>query len=528
MTAAATDSGPLARQIQMPDTMAQALERASEHFRARARGVQYRTKPAEWAKDRVNAHLWSKQREVAQSVVDNKRTAVKSGHGIGKTRLAAMLCEWWIETHLGEDVMVVTTAPTYDQVRGILWQYIRKDWQLYTLSGEVSENTEWKDAARNLIGIGRKPADSTTANFQGRHYKYTLIIIDESGGITRALFTALDAIATTDTCRVVAIGNPTDPNTAFGNIFLGNGGKGLDTWNKITMSVLDSPNFTDERFECPQELLDSLTSPAWVADKVAEVGIDSADYQIRVLGEFPASSEDSLYSIQLLYQAIENVLPLPGPGDRPKLGVDVARFGSDSTAIVCNSGGIITVLETYKNANGPDSAARIHRWATELNASEVRVDAVGPGSSVIDHLMPLAANWDYRVIEMNGSGMTPDHKKYLNARAFWHAHVKTELLASRITLPPTSGDPTAQRLFDELQNIKYKMNVTWGSLQIESKEDMRKRGVKSPDISDALMYAMAPLNPDDPLLPYGPGDVFSTDPYDEDEYEALGFVISPI
>lgn len=508
------------------DPFTDAIDKAAAHFRARAEGYRWRNDPVGWAKKFIGQTLWSKQRDIADSIVNNKRTAVKSGHGVGKTHIAAILTQWWIETHIGEEVMVVTTAPSVDQVEGVLWEYIRKSHMKYKLSGTITENAKWKDDNRNLIGIGRKPADGNTTSFQGRHYKYTLVIIDEACGIASELFTAVDAIATTDTCRVLAIGNPTDPNTPFGNIFLGNGGRGLDAWNKLTISVLDNPNFTDEEF--PNDLKAQLSSRQWVADKTAEVGLDSMDYKSRVLGDFPESSEDSMYPIHLLYKATDTVID-PPPDAHNWFGVDIAKYGSDKCALVHNRGGKLEVLDVWGNSSGKDSAYRIHNWAVEKGVTEVRIDQGGGGDTVEEFILPLATNF-YAVVMVVGSAASPNNEKWLNYRAYMHDMSKQQMMHGQLSLPSVLGNPMAQQLFNELTLIKYKMNLTYGSLQIESKEEMRRKGVKSPDIADAMNYACLPSVIDQPLASYRPGDVVEMDAFDVvfDEFEFRGYAISPM
>lgn len=510
-----------------PNTVAASLLRARDHYARRAKEKYYRTHPVEWVQERIEGRLWSKQREIMEALVHHKKVAVKSGHGVGKTDIAAKAVMWWIESHASEltDTMVVTTAPTYDQVQGVCWQYISKTHSQFGLLGTVSEQTQWKADDRTIIGIGRKPADGATSSFQGRHYKYTLIIIDEACGITPELFTAVDAIATTDTCRVLAIGNPTDPNSTFGNIFLGNGGRGLPNWHKMTISVLDNPNFTGEPF--PQEIKEKLSSQAWLAEKKAEVGEDSNDYKSRVLGEFPESSDGNMFPLHLLYKG-QNTIIVPRDFTRPELGVDIARFGSDSSSCVRFHDGDVSIEKVWRGADSIQSAQIIHEIAVRTNASKVKIDAVGVGAGVVDQLRILCLNHDYTCWEMQGAGMSPDPKKYRNARAWWHANVHDMLHRGELHLPVTTGDAHAERLFEEMWGIKRKYHITYGSLQLESKEDMKRRGVKSPDILDSLCYACAPVGEaTDALAPYGVGDTFYTDPYEDDEY-SRGWVISPL
>lgn len=515
-----------------PNTVAMATDRAMVHFRRRAQQLEYRKDPARWVKDKLGQHLWSMQRAVAESIVVNRKTAVKSGHGVGKSYLAAILTLWWIDTHLGEEVLVVTTAPTKSQVTGIIWEYIRKMHAdnnrkqdlMNHFVGSISEQAEWKDDDRNVIAMGVKPADNNNAGFAGRHYDHTLVILDEACGVKGDLFMSAEAITTTDTCRILAIGNPVDPNTEFGNIFLGNGGRGLTDWSRHTISVLDSPVFTDE--QAPAAILRSLTSKHIVDGWRLKWGEDSNEWRIRVTGEFPESSNSKMFPLHLLYQGINTVM-VPQEGTRCVLGVDVARFGDDSSTVVRYHDGDTSIEGKWNGLSTVQVAQKVHELAVRLNARSVRVDGTGVGSGVVDQLRVLSLNHDYVVVEMVGSASSPDYKKFLNARAWWHQNVYDLLARGVLHLPDTTNDADATQLFEEMRELEKKYNVTHGSLQIESKDDMRRRKVSSPDLSDALMYACAPVDEDSELGMLGPGDMTYYDPSEDFEYLSRGFVISP-
>ena len=118
----------------------------------------YLTDPIAWAHDKLGAPLWSKQRAIAESVVVNRRTAVKSCHGAGKSWTAGMLAAWWIDIHPPGDAIVISTAPTYKQVHAVLWEEIRSAHRKGKLPGVVLQTDEWK-IGDVLVGMGRKPAD---------------------------------------------------------------------------------------------------------------------------------------------------------------------------------------------------------------------------------------------------------------------------------------------------------------------------------------------------------------------------------
>ena len=188
----------------------------------------YADRPADWVADRLGEHLWSKQREIAESVVENKHTAVTSCHGAGKSFLAARLIAWWIDSHPVGEAFVVSTAPTFQQVRAILWRELRRAHHKGQLAGELNQ-TEWLIDGE-LVGYGRKPADHDDYAFQGIHARYVLVILDEACGIPPSLWTAVETITTNDDSRVLAIGNPDDPQTEFGEVCKPGSG-----WNLVTI-----------------------------------------------------------------------------------------------------------------------------------------------------------------------------------------------------------------------------------------------------------------------------------------------------
>jgi hypothetical protein len=145
------------------------------------------------------------------------------------------------------------------------------------------------------------------------------------------------------------------------------------------------------------------------------------------------------------------------------------------------------MLETWTKATAIESANRVHRLAIDHGAKEVRVDGAGLGGPIIDILVNLAGD-SYTVISMLGSAASPDNTRWMNARAYSFDSLREQLMESKLDI-----DPDDKQLLDELLMIQYKFSAK-GAIQIESKDDMRSRGVKSPDSLDALVYATANLD----------------------------------
>lgn len=500
---------------------ASALRKAGERVKQDAKQKAYFNDPVFWAEDKLGLVLWSGQKKILQSIAVNKRTAVKSCHSIGKTFISAVASAWWIDTR--DNCMVQSTAPTYDQVHTLLWEEIRKLHNKAGLIGRVNLQDQWlKDTVNPetgrrqqiVVGQGKKPADGNIHGFHGMHRPDGVFAIyDEGCGIAQAIFTGGEAITTGTQDRQLTVGNPDDPATEFGDIFTTKG----HLWNLITISAYDTPNFTNEGEELRKKYRNDPDKLAMVeamlmgmpnVDTVAEQeelwGEDSPRFQSKVLAQFPLVSEDSLFTPAEMATGISNRLN-PEENSFKVLGVDPARYGNDKAAIALCDEGKVEIVATYNTMDLMELAARVHKFAIDLKVDQVRVDAVGLGGGVLDRLVALnnAAGKTYAVIEMIAGATPPDRTLHRNARAYWYDSFKHKLRAGNIDLPDSKD------LLDEMSKVRYEYPN--GVMKIESKEDMRKRGVHSPDILDAVVMAAAPITSiaNNPLASARPGQQFN-------------------
>ena len=429
------------------------------------------TDPAAWAMDKLQAFLWSKQIEICNSVILNRRTAVRSGHGIGKSWTAGMLAAWWIDTHPIGEAIVITTAPTYNQVHAILWEEIRKQHRKGDLAGDVLQTDVW-NIDKILVGQGRKPSDYNDQAFQGIHRRYVLVILDEACGVPANLWTGAEAITTNADCRIVAIGNPDNPSSEFFNAC-----KPGSEWNVIGVSSYDSPNLTGE--EVPEDLRPLLVDANWIEGRLKKWGRDSPLFQSKVLGLFPKTSIDTLIPIEWIERA--QAKELPADGWPRTLGVDVARFGTDHSVIIARAGGRFRIYSDRNGERTTVTAGRAVKAWMDTNAEEINVDGVGVGAGVVDTLDEDG----YPVVDIQ-SGAEPNDKKLfinLRAEAYW-------TLRGMFERDEVDLDPNDDELASQLGSIKY-IFTRKGKIQIESKDDMRKRGMPSPDLADGCMLAVA-------------------------------------
>ena len=449
-------------------------------LQGRSKSVEYRNDPVRWAQDVLGVTLWSKQKEILESLVANKKTAVKSSHSAGKSVIAAVAACWWVSTR--PNSMVRSTAPTSYQVHEILWEYIRKFHAQYGLIGEVNLKDEWKRplyGATVLVGSGKKPSDTNIHAFQGIHREDgVLTLIDEGCGVPQTLYTAADAISTGRDDRVLAIGNPDDPDTEFGRIFLQPTGQ----WNLLTISAYDTPNFTGE--PVTDAIRKGLIQREWVEQRKEEWGEDSSRFKSKILAEFPDQSDDAFFKQAVIDKAYDT--EITGELDMPGcFGIDVASSGNDYSVVALNRGGKIRIIDSWNHGDIVTSIDRIHALSLQNGITELRIDAVGYGEAVVQQIMKDERFIGYTIISVKGSYSAQDKAAHLNARAEQYDNLRKKMLQGKIDL-----DRADTKISDQLLAIKGFLTAR-SQIQIESKEDMRARGVKSPDELDAIVYAAA-------------------------------------
>jgi hypothetical protein len=443
--------------------------------------------PIGWIEERLGEKPWSKQREIAQSIVDHRYTAVPSGHGIGKSYLGARLAAWWIATHAIGDAFVVTTAPTGPQVEAVVWREISRAHAKGGLPGRITAGAVpmWKVGAE-MVAYGRKPQDlldpeQAAAAFQGIHARFVLVILDEAAGISPWLWDAVDSLVTNRNGRVLAIGNPTDPASEFAKKCAPGSG-----WHVLPVSVFDTPTFTGER--ATRELLELLPSAEWVEERKRRWGEASPLYIAKVLGRFPGEAEDLLITPAMVREAQDQELPGDGAA---RVGVDVARAGSDETVGYVNRGGRVRIVH---QARGADTMRTTGAVAQLLKANpedmQAVVDIVGVGAGVFDRLREQGL----AVLQFQASERAGQPERFANRRAESYWLLREAFRSGEIDL-----DPDDEELASQLQSIRWFVNSR-GQTQIESKDDMRKRGLPSPDRADAVAMSIGPINRGLPVM----------------------------
>jgi hypothetical protein len=451
----------------------------------------YMRAPVGWINNRLGEETWSKQDEILNSIRDHRKTAVWSCHSSGKSHIASRAVAWWLDVHPVDDVFVVTTAPSAPQVRGILWRYVNNAHRKAQLDGYITQGEipEWKIDGR-LVAWGRKPQSLTNeeaakAVFQGIHAKYVLVILDEADGVPKWLYDAVMTLVTSPTNRVLAIGNPDDPNSHFASIRR----DPESSWNKIKISAYDCPWATGE--DVSEDLAEHLISAEWIDDVKKEWGEDNPLFISKVLAEYPEVGDDALITPAMIAKAIAAWEELDGTA-LGRYAMDVARLGADKTVIYRNRGGVIDKVKEWSKkdtAETTDLAADL--LEPHQGGVPMVIDIGGLGSGPFDNLRKMGFpvfGFDGSTKPLSDAIPRQDGLRFLNRRAEQYWGLKEEMERCAIGLDPRNLKAQAQLL-----NIKWDRTAT-GRIFIEKKEEIKKRIGSSPDDADTIMMSTVPTD----------------------------------
>jgi phage terminase large subunit len=436
-----------------------------------------------------DADLWWMQQRILRSVANRPRTAVKACHASGKTMLAAMAVLWWIVRY--RDGIAITTAPTWEQVRDLLWGEIHKALLRSRYPYPQVLQTELRFGPGNYaLGL----STNRGVRFQGFHGEHLLIVMDEAPGVAGDIWEAIEGARAGGQVRLLALGNPTIASGPFHDAFTTN----REGWSTFTIDAFQTPNLegfpleglramkrgvAEDALEFASPARPYLVTRRWVYEKFHEWGERSPLWQARVRGQFPEQAEDALVSLAWL-EAARWRRKEGAPNERLYAGVDVAGPGEDETcAAVRSESGRIVAIRAWQSADARgEAAAFLGEFRARLEI--VNVDSIGIGYHFGLHLQDLG----FPVQMINVGEPSRDSAKFANAKAEFYWGLRMRLEAGDI------GGLDDEIAIGQLAGIRYRHNPR-GQIQIESKEEARKRGVKSPDRAEAIMLAFASRTP---------------------------------
>jgi hypothetical protein len=411
-----------------------------------------------------------------------RRISIKSGHGIGKTTLLAWLM--WHMQLVRFPMKVAATAPTEKQLFNALWSEYRS-WgdrmprELRELVEITSDRSELKAApADSWISVATARADQPEA-IAGIHRNdgSVLLIVDEASGVAEKVYETGQGSMSGPTAMTILTGNPVRGQ----GYFFDTHGKNADIWKTRTVSCL--------------EMSENAVVKDYVEQVARSYGRDSNVFRVRVLGEFPVRDDDTVIPFELVEPALTRDIIIPKTA--PVVwGLDCARFGSDRSALAKRQTKVLLEpIKWWTKLDTMELAGRVKlEYDTQpphLRPIEINIDSIGIGAGVVDRLRELQL--PARGINVSESPAAVNADKYANLRAeLWFKAY--EWFAGRdVKLPEGYEKPKSQGddLVTELTAPRYKFRPGSGKVAVESKDEMRKRGMRSPDLADALILTFA-------------------------------------
>jgi phage terminase large subunit len=436
-------------------------------------GAKLRRYPVQWLKANFGTYLWTKQEEILQAVVEYRRVAVRAGNAVGKTYALAGLALWFLLAHYPS--AVITTAPTWRQVRDVLWREIRKLWSQRRYISNLQPDLTQLIISPRQFAIGL--ATDQPERFQGFHERNILFIIDEASGVSDDIFGAIYRSLQGPNARLVVVGNPTRVDGEFYRAFT----EKAAYWKQIHISAFDYLAWVKEHSPIP-----GLITERDVEEARQIWGEDSPMWAVGILGEFPKEIPGTLIPLYLVQQARYANLPID-ESQPIEFGIDMADQFGDETAVCARRGDVVLFIKAWNEKSHEESMQEITRLIDLYKPEKVKLDypGVGVGTYTVLERERIARKWDTLILKVRTGEKAMNHEAYrCVSDEMWF------LLAERFR----KGHIDLSRLDDlgyrKLVGQLISRQVGPGTPQyLESKVKLRSRGLPSPDRADALALA---------------------------------------
>jgi hypothetical protein len=432
-------------------------------------------------------YLRDHQREGLETLARDKRVSVRSMHSAGKTTFVGLGVLWFGLTRdaAGVPWKCPTTAGAWRQLEFYLWPEIhlwaqRLDWdkigrvpfrryELQTLNLKLRHGTAFAVAS------------DQPALIEGVHADAVMYVFDESKSIRAATFDAAEGAFAAEGAEdiealAIATSTPGEPNGRFWQIQTQQ--PGYEDWRSLHWTlerVMETGQVTQE----------------WVDKRARQWGAHSAIFANRVLGEFHSADEDGVIPLSWIEAAVERwrmTSDLAGGGEcqhrHTHCGVDVARSGEDKTNLAIGVGDRVCEIRTSFHEDTMMTAGRVRGVLAANPGCVAIIDTDGLGAGVTDRLREQEQNvYAFHAGESTDRLDKSGELGFLNVRAaaWWNLREMLDPAnSSEVELPEDAellGDLTAP-------HWTVRSN---GRIQIEAKDEIKKRLGRSPDKGDAVV-----------------------------------------
>ncbi|MDE2098912.1 MAG: terminase B [Patescibacteria group bacterium] len=428
--------------------------------------------PALFAKEVLGATPTEQQEDASRAIVERRRVSIRSGHGTGKSTFMAWSVLWFLSCYF--PAKVPATAPTSHQLEDVLWSEIAK-WhrkmgeRFPSLAGQF----EWTQgsfrmasAPNESFSVARTSRPERPEALQGFHSEHILFLIDEASGVSDNVFEVAEGALSTDGAYVLMAANPTRQS----GYFYDSHHKMRASWAALHWDGSKSP----------------MVSADYIASMAKKYGIQSSVYKVRVLGEFVGAS-DGVIPLELCEAA--KIRQVECIGGQVVWGVDVARFGDDSSSLAKRQGN--HQIEPIKEWWGKDTMQTAGLIKAEWDATHIdkrpaaiNIDVIGIGAGVVDRLKELGlpvCGINVAETEAVNSGLERQFNR-LRDELWWKSREWLERKDCKLI----DDDETIAELTTPTYSI-----LSNGLIKVEGKDEMKKRGVKSPNRADAWNLTFA-------------------------------------
>ena len=425
------------------------------------------------------------QREVLTHIADhitqNKgqldfntlRHAVSSGRGIGKSALVSWITIWMLTTRIGSTTII--SANSESQLRSVTWAEITKwlamalnshwfevsatrlmpaKWITELVERDLKKGTRYWGVEGRLWSAENPDAYAGVHNFDG-----VLVVFDEASGIDDSIWAVTSGFFTENTPNRfwMAFSNPRRNTGYFYEAF----NSKREFW---TTKVVDARTVEGTDKQVYQQIID-------------EYGADSSQAHVEVYGQFPSEGDDQFISASLVDEAMKR----PKYQDQSApivIGVDPARFGADATVIAVRQGRDIIAIQRHRGDDTMTVVGHVIEAIEEYKPALVVIDEGGLGAGIVDRLKEQR----YKIKGVNFGNKSSNPVMYGNKRAEMWGKMKDWL--------KTASIPLDRFLKTDLISPMMKPDSK-GTIFLESKKDMKARGLASPDAADAICVTFA-------------------------------------
>ena len=435
--------------------------------------VQWRDAPLAFVREALCVEFvedW--QSRLLRDITSRDRISIRAARGVGKTcAVGGWIPLWFLLTRT--PARIVFTANTLDQLSQVIWPEL-KMWS-QRLPPALRDCLDIQRRAAYVRGleatnfaVARTADEESPEALQGFHAANFMWIVDESSGVPDVVFNIGEGSLTETGARIILASNP----TRVSGYFYESHHRDADLWHRIAVSRFD--------IRRPGQDLD------WPEKMRRRWGEDSPEWHMYVLGEFPPTETDLVIPRHLAEAALTRDVE-PAGGYLPVWGVDVARFGTDESALAKRHGNVQPEpVRVWRNADTMTTAGIVvQEWRAQERAdkrllpSEILVDVIGLGAGVVDRLyeqgLPVRGVNVAESASVKGMYMRRRDELWFQSRHWFEAR------DCRICDP---------ELVSELSQVHYSITST-GKYKVESKDEMRSRGLRSPNRADAWNLTFA-------------------------------------